>query len=244
MNGQNLRFKIAIDGPAGAGKSTVARKLAEALDYTYIDTGAMYRAITHLVLREGITLDEPERIVEVARRAAIELTPIARADGTSLAVKVNGEDVTDKIRTQEVTRLVSPLSAIPEVRECLVEQQKKIAEKGGVVLDGRDIGTIVLPDAQVKVFLTASPEVRAQRRALDFQKIGETVDLKAILNDIIERDRRDSTRAVGPLKRADDAVEINTDYKSIEGVVKEVIALVKGRQKEFESCAPPVVARE
>ncbi|HEY9788575.1 MAG TPA: (d)CMP kinase [Candidatus Obscuribacterales bacterium] len=230
------RYKIAIDGPAGAGKSTVAKRVADELAYTFIDTGAMYRAAALLSMREGLPLSEPTEIARVVANARIELRCEESAAGRKARVFLNGEDVSDQIRTQEVTKVVSPLSAIPAVRTSLVEQQRRIAEGGAVVLEGRDIGTVVLPDAEVKIFLTASQEERAKRRLRDFQAMGEEADLAAILKDINERDARDSSRAIAPLKKAKDAVEINTDGLTVEEVVQQILLIC---QKAARTCASP-----
>lgn len=224
------RLKIAIDGPAGAGKSTVARGVAQSLGYTYIDTGAMYRAIALHALRQQADIDDTEAMKRVLDSANLELSITENEGSQMLRVLLNGEDVTQDIRTQEVTRLVSPLSAVPLVREKLVGEQKRIASGGGVVLDGRDIGTVVLPDAELKIFLTASPRVRAERRLRDFQAIGEDVDAEQILKEIVERDQRDSSRAVGPLKKAGDAIELNTDALSAAEVISEIVALAEERK--------------
>ncbi len=218
---------IAIDGPAGAGKSTVSRRVADALGYLYIDTGAMYRAATWLVLNKNVNVQDLERIVGLIAAADITLIPNDDTATGPVRVFVDRSEVTREIRSQEVTRLVSPISAIPGVRQHLVEKQQKMAESGGVVMDGRDIGTVVLPGADVKVFLTASPEVRAERRQKDFNQLGERPELQVLLSEIRERDRQDSTRAVAPLRQAQDAIPINTDNMSIDEVVTRILNLCK-----------------
>jgi cytidylate kinase len=216
---------IAIDGPAGAGKSTVARRVADALTYLYIDTGAMYRAATWLVITRNVPVQDLEQIVKLVGKARIELKIDASQPGAPALVYVDHQDISREIRSQQVTRLVSPISAIPGVRQHLVEQQQRMAEKGGVVMDGRDIGTVVLPTADVKVFLTASPEIRARRRLKDLQAMGEVADLEILQAEIVDRDRQDSTRAVAPLRQAQDAVCISTDTLDIDEVVERILRL-------------------
>jgi cytidylate kinase len=219
-------LKVAIDGPAGAGKSTVAKLIADQLGFLYIDTGAMYRAVTWLVVHNEINTNDEAAIIELVRTAKILLKPGDKTSHQLARVFVNGKEITKQIRTQEITKLVSPLSAIPAVRAYLVEQQRNMARQGAVVLDGRDIGTVVLPDAEIKIFLTASAEVRAQRRFRELKTLGdETVDFKTLLKDIIERDERDTNRAIAPLRMADDAVLILTDNMRIDEVVSHIIAL-------------------
>lgn len=216
---------VAIDGPAGAGKSTVARRVADALGYLYIDTGAMYRAATWLVLENNVNTQDLESIVKLVAAASIELRQ--SADGGPQSVLVNGKDISGEIRTRQISRLVSPISAIPGVRQHLVVQQQQLASAGGVVMDGRDIGTVVLPKADLKIFLTASPEVRAGRRLKELQAAGESPDEAILLHEIKERDRLDSTRAVAPLRQAQDAIPLNTDSLSIEDVVTRILNLCK-----------------
>lgn len=229
LDAGNLKLKIAIDGPAGAGKSTVAKKVAEALGYLYIDTGAMYRAATWLALSQHVALEDSEAVVKAVSDATIRLEPDTTQKGGKPRVFVNGEDVTDAIRTQQISQLVSPLSTIRKLRDLMLKEQRAMAEGGAVVLDGRDIGTVVMPDAEVKIFLTASPEVRAQRRVKDLEELGERVDYNVILHEINERDLRDSTRTVAPLKRADDAKLIDTDKLTVEQVVEKILKLTKSR---------------
>lgn len=217
---------MAIDGPAGAGKSTVAKLLADELGMLYVDTGAMYRAATWLAVREGLPLNDGKAIAGAVAKAEIRLEK-AMTPGGHTRVFLDGEEITGQIRTKEISRLVSPVSALPEVREVLVERQKEIARHGSVVLDGRDIGTVVIPDAELKVFLTATAEERARRRVKDLERLGENADFEAILEDINERDHRDSTRTASPLIRADDAVELYTDDLSIQEVVQKLVDLCR-----------------
>jgi cytidylate kinase len=219
---------IAIDGPAGAGKSTIAKLVAAKLGYTYIDTGAMYRAVAVRAMEAGIPLEKPDKIVELANRMDIRFE---QRDGRQ-AIIVDGEDLTDAVRTPEATRLSSPVSAIPGVRHRLVELQRKMGEHGGVVMEGRDIGTYVFPDAEVKIFMTASQEERVRRRCIDLEKSGMSADPETVAREIRERDLRDSTRDMAPLKQAEDAVLINTDGMSIDQVVNAVVEIHDRRIKE------------
>ncbi|BAZ82818.1 MAG: bifunctional pantoate--beta-alanine ligase/(d)CMP kinase [Sphaerospermopsis kisseleviana] len=202
---------IAIDGPAGAGKSTVARQVANQLGLIYLDTGAMYRAITWLVLENGIDIDDECSIAELANQCKIELTPSQNIQ-FPVQVWINGIDVTQEIRSIEVTSKVSAIAAQNTVRKALVQQQQSWGKKGGLVAEGRDIGTHVFPDAEVKIFLTASVSERARRRQQDFTKQGQPeVSLEQLERDIAERDYKDSTRKISPLRKAADAVEVQTD---------------------------------
>lgn len=212
---------IAIDGPAGSGKSTVAKIVADRLGYVYIDTGAMYRAVAVKSIEAAVPLDKPDMIVELANHLDMRFQTIAGMRH----IFADGDDVTEAIRTPEATRLSSPVSAIPGVRHRLVELQRKMGWEGGVVMEGRDIGTYVFPNAQVKAFLTASPEERARRRCKDLEQAGQPCDPVTVAAGIRERDERDSSRAMAPLKKADDAVLIDTDGMSIEDVVNAIIDL-------------------
>lgn len=214
---------VAIDGPAGAGKSTVARKVAAALGLLYLDTGAMYRALTWLVLQLGIALEDECAIAELASSCQIELVPSNNLEAP-LQVRINGQDVTQNIRSIDVTSKVSAIAAQSGVRKALVKQQQHWGQKGGLVAEGRDIGTHVFPDADLKIFLTASVQERARRRQQDFQNQGQAdVSLEHLEQQIIERDWKDSNREVAPLQKALDAIEIQTDGLSIEQVTTEII---------------------
>ena len=215
---------IAIDGPAGAGKSTVARQVAHQLGLVYLDTGAMYRAITWLVLEQGIAIDDDCAVAELASRCKIELTP-SQSLQFPVQVQINDIDVTQKIRTIAVTSLVSAIAAQSAVRQALVQQQQSWGQRGGLVAEGRDIGTHVFPDAEIKIFLTASVGERARRRLQDFQTQNQPqVSLEQLERDIAERDLKDSTRKVSPLQKAADAIELQTDGLTASEVAAQIIS--------------------
>jgi cytidylate kinase len=209
---------VAIDGPAGSGKSTVARGVATRLRMRYLDTGAMYRALTWLALRDGVDAD-PDATATLAERWRLEIS----TDPERPRVVVDGTDVTAAIRSPEVTSAVSAVSAIPAVRRLLVAMQRDIAGSGGIVAEGRDMGTVVFPDAPVKVYLTASGSARAERRALESVPGADAAALAATRADLDRRDRLDSTRAASPLARADDALEIDTTAMSVDEAVTAVV---------------------
>lgn len=215
---------IAIDGPAGAGKSTVTRRVAQILNLLHLDTGAMYRAIAYLVMQKGIALDEEGAIAELVNQVSLELIPASPPAPT--LVKIDGEDVTEVIRTPEVTANVSEIAAKASVRQALVKQQHRYGKMGGIVAEGRDIGTAVFPDAELKIFLTASVEERARRRWQDFKEQGrEEISLEQLEQDIEKRDYLDSHRQIAPLQQAVDAIKIDTDYLSIEEVTQQIVRL-------------------
>lgn len=217
-----MGINIAIDGPAGAGKSTIAKQIARRLGYIYVDTGAMYRAMALYLLREKILPSETERINEKCREADIS---IGYENGEQI-VYLNGENVNGLIRTEEVGNMASASSPNPNVRRKLVELQQKLAANQNVVMDGRDIGTCVLPDAQVKVYLTADSRVRAERRYKELVEKGISCDLDAIEKDIIERDHQDMTREISPLMQAADAVLVDSSHMTIGEAADAVIALL------------------
>lgn len=216
-----MSINIAIDGPAGAGKSTIAKLVAKKLGYIYVDTGAMYRAMALYIMRKGIAVDDADGISKECENADISIT---YKDGNQVVI-LNGEDVTGLLRTEEVGNMASTTSVNPKVREKLVDLQRVLASKENVVMDGRDIGTVVLPNANVKIYLTASSEVRAQRRYLELKEKGVDANLETIEKEIIERDYRDMNRDISPLKQADDAVLIDSSYMTIDEVVDKMISL-------------------
>ena len=213
---------IAIDGPAGAGKSTIAKKVAAALGYAYIDTGAMYRTVTLAYLRSGKPYSDA-LVTELAQQLTIDFQ---WQDGVN-RVFANGKEVTEDIRTLEVSRNVSKVSAVPGVREAMTAAQRAIGERGGVVMDGRDIGTVVFPQAQLKVFLTASVEERARRRYLELKEKGTDVTLEDLAQKIAQRDKLDANRKIAPLKCAEDAVFLDSTSLSIDQVTDKIIDLAK-----------------
>ncbi|AQS58591.1 (d)CMP kinase [Desulforamulus ferrireducens] len=213
---------IAIDGPAGAGKSTVAKLVAQALNFLYIDTGAMYRAITLKALRQNLDLQDEESLTQLAKDSIIKLVP-----GSQQRVLLDDEDVTEEIRSPEVTGQVSTVAKIAGVREVMVQRQREMAQETSVVMDGRDIGTVVLPDANAKFFLTASAEERANRRARELRAKGYQIDIEQLTKEIKERDYMDSNRAVSPLVPADDAITIDSTGMTIEEVVATIIDMVE-----------------
>lgn len=214
---------VAIDGPSGAGKSTIAKRLAATLGYVYVDTGAMYRTVGLAMLRRDIDVNDKAAVI--AALADIEVS-IAYVDGTQ-RVLLNGEDVSDQIRTPEVSMAASVTSAIPEVRKFLFETQQKLARENNVIMDGRDIGTVVLPNAKVKIFLSASVEDRARRRFDELKEKGMDVSFEDVLEDMKQRDYNDSHRDVAPLKPADDAVSVDTTGNTLEESVALMESIVK-----------------
>lgn len=210
-------ISIAIDGPAAAGKSTIAKRVAKKLEYLYIDTGAMYRAVTLYVLEHG-----DEIIQDISNHIHITF-------GTSDEVYLNDKDVSKEIRSPEVTNNVSRIAAIGEVRTYLVDMQREISRTSSVVMDGRDIGTTVLPDAEVKIFMQASPKVRAERRLIEETARGNNIDLETLTAEIIRRDEIDSTRKISPLVKAEDAVLLDTSHLSIEEAEAKIIQLVEDK---------------
>ncbi len=222
------RLIIAIDGPVGSGKSTLARRVAELMGYVYIDTGAMYRALALKALRGGIALDRDDELESLASQTRIDLRA---ADGTQ-RVFLDAEDVTAAIRTPEVSQAASKIAVVSGVRHVLVAEQRRAGQQGGVVMEGRDIGTVVFPDAGLKIFLTASPEIRAERRYHEHQLKGDAIDLPRTLEEIHERDRRDRERSTSPLVRASDAVVVDSTAMEPEEVARLVVMLAKGKASD------------
>ncbi|MFB3826359.1 MAG: (d)CMP kinase [Bryobacteraceae bacterium] len=220
--GEDRRVVIAIDGPAGAGKSTIARRLAVRLGYTYVDTGAMYRAVALWALRRNMDPSDALRMEPLARAAEIALAAPGR-------VWLNGEEVTDAIRTHEVSQAASVIAAISGVRRALVEKQRDLAARNSVVMEGRDIGTVVFPGAEIKIFLDAGPHERVRRRVAESEQKGETVSAAAVAEQMRERDRRDSTRADAPLTQAPDAVYVDSTGLSIDEVEECILRIVRAR---------------
>ena len=223
-----MSFNIAIDGPAGAGKSTIAKKIAAELSFIYVDTGAMYRAIAYYLLRHGIAGDDTEGIAGAC--ADIHVS-IAYQEGSQV-VLLNGENVNPYIRTEEVSKMTSIISVYPVVRAKLLELQRKLAAEHDVLMDGRDIGTCILPNADLKIYLTASSRVRAERRYLEQTARGLVCSLEEIEKEIIDRDYRDMHREIAPLKQAEDAVVVDSSDLNIDEVVAIVTGLVRERQQQ------------
>jgi cytidylate kinase len=216
---------IAIDGPVGSGKSTLARRVAALMGYVYIDTGAMYRAVALKAIRRDVPLDASDRLTSLAGETRIDL----RAEDGTQRVFLDGEDVTSAIRSPEVSQGASKVAVVPGVRHVLVAEQRRAGAQGGVVMEGRDIGSVVFPDAELKIFLTASPEIRADRRWREHQQKGDAIDLPRTLDEIHERDKRDSGRSSSPLVRATDAVVVDSTAMDPEEVAKLVVMLAKNQ---------------
>src|SRR5437667_7067700 len=234
------KLPIAIDGPAGSGKSSVARRVAAMLGYLYLDSGAMYRALGLKALRQGIPLDDETRLVALANETHIELrAPTAEheAAGAKNCVFLDGADVTREIRTSEVAQAASRLATIAEVRHVLVAEQQRAGAGGGIVMEGRDIGTVVFPNAELKIFLDASPEVRAERRWKEHQEKGDRMTVAEVFDEVIERDKRDRERKVSPLIRAADAVLVDNSAMGIEATARLIVLLASERQKEATASA-------
>ncbi len=220
---------IAIDGPAASGKSTLAQRLAEALGYLYFDTGVMYRAVTWAALQRGLPLEDEQALTQLAEEVRIDVRPPTQDDGRAYDVLLDGEDVTWAIRRPEVDRWVSVVAAHPGVRRALTAQQRRIGQRGRVVMVGRDIGTVVLPEADLKIFLDASVEERARRRYEERRRRGEEVAFDEVLADMRRRDTLDASRDVAPLRPAEDAIIVQSDGMDAEGVFAYVMQLVRRR---------------
>ena len=222
-----MGFNIAIDGPAGAGKSTIARRTAQELSFIYVDTGALYRALAVFLVDEGVSPEDTEKVKEAVKSVKVS---IAYENGEQ-QVLVNGKNVTDRLRAESVGNMASTISAIPAVRAALLDLQRDLAKAHDVLMDGRDIGTNVLPDAELKIYLTASVETRAERRYRDLQEKGVEKPLSEIKKEIEERDHRDMTRAIAPLKQAEDAVYLDTSHMNIDEVVEAIKKLYRERKE-------------
>jgi len=216
---------IAIDGPSGVGKSTLGKELARRLGYLYIDSGAVYRAVGRQAIDSGVALDDRDSLARIARESDIRL----EGDPDHLKIFLNGRDVTREIRSPDASHASSVVAILPEVREAIVEKLRRMGSEGGVIMDGRDIGTKVFPSAQVKLFLEAAPDVRARRRWIEERERGREVDIDQIAAEIEERDRRDRGRAATPLVRSDDAVLIDTSDMKIDHVVERVLEIVESQ---------------
>lgn len=218
------QISVAIDGPSGAGKSTLARQAAQALGFLYVDTGAIYRTVALACHRNGISPEQPEQVAALLPNLNIDLD--YGADGVQRML-LDGEDVSDQIRTPEISMLTSAVSALPEVRAFLLEKQRELARTRNVIMDGRDIGTVVLPQATVKIYLTADPEARAQRRCAELREKGMDVSFDEVLRDVRERDENDSNRKVSPLRRADDARLVDTTLLDLEQSLEVLISVIR-----------------
>lgn len=217
-----MGYSIAVDGPAGAGKSTIAKQIAQKLDFIYIDTGAMYRAMGFYFLNEKIDLQDVQAVVQACRQVEVEIT----YENQVQQIWLNGKNISDEIRTEEIGKMASACAKIPAVREKLVDLQRKLAGTKCVIMDGRDIGTVVLPDAQLKIYLTASVEERARRRHQELAEKGETVTIESIEEQIRSRDHNDMTRDISPLRQAEDAIVVDSSDMSISEVVDVIIGMV------------------
>ena len=218
-----MSYQVAIDGPAGAGKSTIARQVAKNKGFIYVDTGAMYRAMALHMIRSNVDIKDAEAIAKASETADISIQYV---NGEQI-VLLNGENVNGLIRTPQVSAMASVSSANPQVRARLLHLQQKLADENDVIMDGRDIGTTILPNAEVKIYLTASADTRAKRRALEYEQKGESFDLDQIRKDIIERDERDMNREISPLKQADDAVLVDSSEMGIDDVVNAILNVYK-----------------
>jgi cytidylate kinase len=218
---------IAIDGPAGSGKSTLGKLLAAHLNFLYFDTGVLYRAVTLSVIQQGINVNEAEQVTHIANNIFIDVQQAQKKDERNCVVMVNGEDVSLSIYSPDVDQFVSVVAAIPDVRKTLRDQQRRIGMQGKVVMVGRDIGTVILPEADLKIYLDASVEERASRRYAERMQQGEEVDYDSILSVLQERDRIDSTRDIAPLKLANDAIVIDTDGLNIREVFNKLMKIVE-----------------
>jgi CMP/dCMP kinase len=234
------KLTIAIDGPAGSGKSSVARRVAALLGYLYLDSGAMYRAVALKALRRNISIEAEQQLESLTRKTHIELkspTPEHEKSGAKNCVYLDGEDVTLEIRTAEVAQAASRLATIAAVREILVAEQQRAGAGGGVVMEGRDIGTVVFPNAELKIFLEASPEVRAERRWKEHQEKGDASTLADVLEEVRQRDKRDRERKVSPLLRAADAVLVDNTAMDVEETVRLIVMLARERENDLAAIA-------
>ena len=226
-----MKINVALDGPSGAGKSTIAKAVAKKLEYVYVDTGALYRTIAYYVISTGVDTKDETAVCACLDKINVSLEYI----GGAQHVMLNGEDVSDKIRTPEISMGASAVSAIPKVREFLFGLQQDIAKKNNIIMDGRDIGTVVLPNAQVKIFLTATAEERANRRFKELQEKGDPSTYEQVLEDIKQRDYNDTHRDIAPLKKADDAVEVDSTKLTLDEVIDEIVRIIKEKTSGGDS---------
>lgn len=232
----NLKsLTIAIDGPAASGKSTLAKALADHFDYLYFDTGVLYRAVTLAALQRNISVNDGKAVAALAQQLTIDVNPASRQDGRFYDVILDGEDCTWAIRSSEVDANVSEVSAYPGVRAALKEQQRRIGLRGGVVMAGRDIGTVVLPEAELKIYLDASVEERAHRRHAEMIARGEESNLSEVEESMRHRDEIDANRSIAPLRPASDAIKVTSNGKQPDEVLAEVVQLVREKQTELSS---------
>jgi CMP/dCMP kinase len=237
-----LKLTIAIDGPAGSGKSSVARLVARILGYLYLDSGAMYRALALKAVRHGIPLDDESRLEALARETHMELRPPSpehEAAGAKNCVFLDGADVTREIRSPDVAQAASYVAAFAKVRSVLVAEQQRAGAGGGVVMEGRDIGTVVFPKAELKIFLDASPETRAERRWKEHREKGDRLTLAEVFDEVIERDKRDRERKVSPLVRAADAVLVDNTAMGIEETARLIVMLARERARQLANVGRP-----
>lgn len=225
MMDKNITMKIAIDGPGGAGKSTLAKALAKKLGFAYVDTGAIYRTVGFAARSKGIAPDNADAVSAMLKDIKVE----AKFEGGRQDMYLDGEFLGERIREHEISHYASAVSAIPAVREYLFDMQRSIADKNNVIMDGRDIGTVILPDAQLKIFLTATAEERAMRRTRELIEKGQSADFEQVLADIKERDERDSSRAIAPLKPADDAIMFNNTGHTPEQSLEKLLEIVRDK---------------
>lgn len=233
-----MGINVALDGPSGAGKSTIAKAVAKKLEYVYVDTGAMYRSIAYYAVSKGAELSDVSQVKSLLPEISIKLCYTEAGQ----RVMLNDEDVSDKIRTPEISMGASKVSAIPEVREFLFDLQQGIAKENNIIMDGRDIGTVVLPNADVKIFLTATPEARADRRYRELKEKGDTSTYEEVLQDIIRRDYNDTHREIAPLKKADDAVEVDSTNLTLEESVEEIYRIITEKTKKKERRVKEIAA--
>ncbi len=226
-HGNQYPQTIAIDGPAASGKSSVGKRIANKLGYMFLDTGVMYRAVTFAVIEKGIAVEDEHAVGALAEAIQVEVKKVSQTEDRKYAIFVDSINVTDQLRTAQVNRFVSQVSRYEKVRTAMTEQQKQIGRNGAIVMAGRDIGTVVLPQADLKVYLEATPQERARRRFAEEQEKGDNVSYKAILENVQMRDEIDSTREIAPLKPADDAHIINTDGKDVAQVTAEIMKIIE-----------------